>query len=146
METLIDRSTARRRFVMSLLAGFALAALLLVFRHGMKLAAVGIAIGMVGAAGLTQLMRKLLFEVQPLDPVAFPGAAILLAGFAALLVMRLRGGRCGWIRRGSGRRGEAGEARESRLKAGCSQDWLPHIAREPLESKSKSELELELEL
>jgi predicted permease len=120
METLVDRSTAQRRFVMSLLTGFALAALLLacvgvygtvsqsvaqrtqeiglrmalgsspgeamalVFRDGMKLAAIGIAIGTVGAAGLTQLMRKLLFEVQPLDPVAFAGAAAALAGFAAL--------------------------------------------------------------
>ena len=27
---------------------------------------------------------RLLFEVQPLDPVAFAGAAVLLAGFAAL--------------------------------------------------------------
>jgi predicted permease len=120
MQTLVDRSTAQRRFVMSLLAGFALAALLLacvgvygtvsqsvaqrtqeiglrmalgsspgeamalVFRDGMKLAGLGIAIGTAGAAGLTQLMRKLLFEVQPLDPVAFAGAAALLAGFAAL--------------------------------------------------------------
>jgi ABC-type lipoprotein release transport system permease subunit len=55
-----------------------------VFRDGMKLAALGIASGTVGAAGLTQSMRKLLFEVQPLDPVAFAGAAVVLAGFAVL--------------------------------------------------------------
>jgi predicted permease len=120
MQTLVDRSTAQRRFVMSLLTGFALAALLLacvgvygtvsqsvaqrtqeiglrmalgsspeealalVFGDGMKLAALGIAIGILGAAGLTHLMRKLLFEVQPLDPLAFAGAAAALAAFAAL--------------------------------------------------------------
>jgi ABC-type lipoprotein release transport system permease subunit len=59
-------------------------AMALVFRDGMKLAAIGIAIGTAGAAGLTQLMRKLLFEVQPLDPPAFAGAAAALAAFAAL--------------------------------------------------------------
>jgi putative ABC transport system permease protein len=59
-------------------------AMALVFRDGMKLAALGIAIGTVGAAALTHLMRKLLFEVQPLDPVAFAFAAAVLAAFAAL--------------------------------------------------------------
>jgi predicted permease len=120
MQTLVERSTAERRFVMSLLTGFALAAMLLacvgvygtvsqsvaqrtqeiglrmalgsspeeamalVFRDGMKLAALGIALGTVGAAGLSHLMRKLLFEVKPLDPLAFAGAVAALAAFAAL--------------------------------------------------------------
>jgi ABC-type lipoprotein release transport system permease subunit len=59
-------------------------AMALVFRDGMKLAALGIALGTVGAAGLSHLMRKLLFEVQPLDPLAFAGAVAALAAFAAL--------------------------------------------------------------
>jgi putative ABC transport system permease protein len=120
MEDLVDRSTAQRRFVMWLLSGFALtalmlaavgvygavaqsvsqrtpeiglrmalgaspaAALILALRQGVRLAVVGIAIGAVAAAGLAQAMRKILFEVQPLDPVAFAAAALVLAAFAAL--------------------------------------------------------------
>jgi ABC-type antimicrobial peptide transport system permease subunit len=59
-------------------------ALWLVFQQGIRLVAAGIAAGSLVAVGLTQLMRKLLFEVRPLDPAAFVGAAIALAGFAAL--------------------------------------------------------------
>lgn len=118
MQALVDRSTTQRRFVMSLLTGFALAALLLagvgiygtmsqsvaqrtreiglrmalgsspaaalglVVRHGVRLMALGIALGTLAATGLTQLMSKLLFEVRPLDPLAFAGAALALAAFS----------------------------------------------------------------
>jgi len=58
-------------------------ALLLVLGNGMRMAAWGIAIGGLAAAELTRLMRKLLFEVQPLDPVAFAGAALVLVLVAA---------------------------------------------------------------
>jgi predicted permease len=120
MEAMVDRSTAQRRFVMSLLTGFAIAALLLaafgvfgavsqsvaqrtqeiglrmalgsspreavamVFCDGMKLAWIGAALGLAAAAGLTRLLRSLLFEVQPLDPLSFAGAALTLLAFAAL--------------------------------------------------------------
>ncbi|SPF56018.1 membrane hypothetical protein [Candidatus Sulfopaludibacter sp. SbA4] len=120
MEALVERSTAERRFVMLLLTGFAIAALLLagvgiygtvaqsvahrtqeiglrmalgaspgvamwlVFAQGVRLTAAGIAAGSMVAWGLTRWMRGLLFEVRPLDPAAFLGAAITLAGFAAL--------------------------------------------------------------
>jgi putative ABC transport system permease protein len=60
------------------------AALMLAWRKGVYLAAAGIAIGVAVAAGLAQLMRKMLFEVQPLDPAAFAAAALVLAAFAAL--------------------------------------------------------------
>jgi predicted permease len=120
METLVERSTVQRRFVMMLLVGFALAAQLLagvgiygtisqsvaqrtqeigvrialgaspvtvvrmVFGEGMRLAAAGMAAGCVAAAVLSGLMRSLLFEVAPLDPLAFGAGAVVLAGFAML--------------------------------------------------------------
>jgi len=120
MQELVDRSTANRRFVMFLLAGFAACALLLaavgvygmvaesvaqrtreigvrmalgaspgaalalVFRDGAVLVGAGIVLGAAGAAGLTRLMAKLLYEVRPLDPLAFVAAAAALALFAAI--------------------------------------------------------------
>jgi ABC-type antimicrobial peptide transport system permease subunit len=59
-------------------------AVAMVFRDGMRLALLGAAIGIAAAAGLTQLLRSLLFEVQPLDLISFAGAALTLLAFAAL--------------------------------------------------------------
>ena len=56
----------------------------MVFREGMRLAAAGLAAGWVAAAVLSGLMRTLLFEVKPLDPLAFGAGAVVLAGFAML--------------------------------------------------------------
>jgi putative ABC transport system permease protein len=120
MDALVERTTVQRRFVMTLLAGFALAALLLagvgiygtisqavaqrtqeigvrialgaspgtvvrmVFGEGMRLAAAGMAAGWVAAAALSGLMRSLLFEIAPLDPLAFTIGALVLACFAML--------------------------------------------------------------
>ena len=116
MRELVERSTAQRRFVMLLLAGFALAALLLagvgiygtvsqavaqrtqeigvrmalgaspgavlrlVFGEGLRLMAAGLLAGGAAAAGLAWLMRGMLFEVRPLDPVAFLAAAATAGG------------------------------------------------------------------
>jgi putative ABC transport system permease protein len=52
--------------------------------HGLVLAGVGIAIGLLAAAGLTQLLSSLLFGVSPLDPVTYTAAPIILAMAAAL--------------------------------------------------------------
>ena len=60
------------------------AALRLAVRHGVRLAVVGIGIGAAAAVVLAQLMRRMLFEVRPLDPAAFAAAAFALAAFAAL--------------------------------------------------------------
>ena len=60
------------------------AALRLVFRSGLRLIGTGIVLGWTAAVGLTRLMRAMLFEVRPLDPTAFLGAAVALAGFAVV--------------------------------------------------------------
>ncbi len=119
MRELVERSTTQRRFVMLLLAGFAVAALLLagvgiygtvsqavaqrtqeigvrmalgasrgavlrlVFGEGLRMMAAGLAAGGAAAAGLAWLMRGMLFEVRPLDPVAFVAAVTTLAAFGA---------------------------------------------------------------
>ena len=54
----------------------------LVLGEGLRLMAVGGAVGLAAAAGLAWLMRAMLFEVAPLDPVAFIAAAVVLCGFA----------------------------------------------------------------
>lgn len=51
----------------------------LVLRNGLTITAVGVAVGILGAAALTRFLATLLYGVQPLDPVTFGGAALLLA-------------------------------------------------------------------
>jgi len=58
--------------------------LLLVLRQGMLLALVGSLAGIVGALLLSRLMTKLLYGVQPTDPITFGGVAGVL-GLVALL-------------------------------------------------------------
>jgi putative ABC transport system permease protein len=120
MEQLLSRSTAPRRFNMTLLAVFAALALILagvgvygvmayavtertreigirmalgaqasdalklVISQGMRLTLVGIALGLMGAFALTRLMKSLLFDVKPTDPMTFIAIALLLT-FVALL-------------------------------------------------------------
>ena len=45
--------------------------LLLVLREGLSLALVGIALGVLGAVWLTQVIKSLLFRVSPNDPLTF---------------------------------------------------------------------------
>jgi hypothetical protein len=54
----------------------------IVLREGLSRAAVGLAIGLVAAAGVTGALRALLFDVAPLDPRAFAAASAVLAGVA----------------------------------------------------------------
>ena len=49
---------------------------LLVIRHGMVLALIGSAAGIVGALG--RLMKSLLYGVKPIDPLIFGGVTFLL--------------------------------------------------------------------
>jgi len=50
----------------------------LILAHGLKLAVIGVVIGIGAALGLTRLMSSLLFGVTATDPATFAGVAILL--------------------------------------------------------------------
>jgi len=54
-------------------------------RHGMKLALLGIVIGLAGSWALTRFMEKLLVGVQPTDLLTFSvvSAFLLFAAFVA---------------------------------------------------------------
>lgn len=56
----------------------------LVLGETVRLAGLGAAIGVAGAAATTRLLRGMLFEVDPLDPSTTTGAALLLIGVSAL--------------------------------------------------------------
>jgi putative ABC transport system permease protein len=58
--------------------------LLLVIKQGMKLAVIGVALGLISSYGLTRLMKTLLYGVSPTDPVTFVGIASLLTIVALL--------------------------------------------------------------
>ena len=53
-------------------------------RSGVLLAALGIAVGLVAAAGVTRLMISLLYEVEPVDPLTYAAVAVALVAVAAL--------------------------------------------------------------
>ena len=55
-----------------------------VIAQGMSLAAIGVAIGLVAAFGLTRIIATLLFGVGPTDPLTFALVSILLGGVALL--------------------------------------------------------------
>jgi predicted permease len=55
----------------------------MVVKQGMRMAALGSAAGILGSLGLMQLLRSLLFGVQPTDPLTFAIATVIL-GFVAL--------------------------------------------------------------
>ena len=56
----------------------------LVMKDGVKLALMGIVLGLAGAIALTRVMVSLLFEVKPTDPATLIGVALLLAAVAVL--------------------------------------------------------------
>ena len=60
----------------------------LVVGQGMRVVSAGIAIGLLGALGLTRLVSNLLFGVKPMDPTTFIGVAglLLMVALAACLV------------------------------------------------------------
>src|SRR5262245_48244628 len=64
---------AERRAVLSLIIG-----------QGMKLAAAGLAIGLIAAVAVTRVIKTLLFNVDANDPITLCGVALLLAIVALL--------------------------------------------------------------
>jgi putative ABC transport system permease protein len=56
----------------------------LVVGEGLRLAGPGAVIGLATGASVGQLLRGLLFEVEPLDPPSMAAAALLLVAVAAL--------------------------------------------------------------
>jgi putative ABC transport system permease protein len=51
----------------------------LVLRQGLAMVAVGVVLGFIGALLLTRILRTLLFNVSPTDPLVFGGIVLLLA-------------------------------------------------------------------
>jgi len=63
----------------------------MVLRQGLLLAGIGIAAGLIGAYALTRLMKGLLYQVRPTDPLTFAAVAaalLLIALLASLLPAR----------------------------------------------------------
>jgi putative ABC transport system permease protein len=54
----------------------------MILKQGMTLALIGIGIGLVGAFALTRLMRTMLFDIAPTDPLTFGLIATLLTTVA----------------------------------------------------------------
>jgi predicted permease len=61
-------------------------------RHGLRLAAIGVACGLAAAAVCMRFMSSLLFQVSPLDPVTYGGVAfgLVMAAVLASYVPALR--------------------------------------------------------
>jgi putative ABC transport system permease protein len=58
----------------------------LVVSQGMRLALIGVAVGLAAAFGLTRLITGLLFEVKPLDPIVFLSVPLILSVVAFIAV------------------------------------------------------------
>jgi ABC-type antimicrobial peptide transport system permease subunit len=67
----------------------------LVLREGLLVAVLGSTVGLAGAMMAGPMLRGLLFELSPLDPLALASAAILVIGasVAACCVPALRASR-----------------------------------------------------
>ncbi len=58
----------------------------LILREGVRLIALGAAVGLVAALALTRVLKSLLFSVSPHDPVSYVAVTVMLA-FVALLAI-----------------------------------------------------------
>jgi putative ABC transport system permease protein len=56
----------------------------LVIGQGLRLTLVGVGIGLLASFGLTRLMKDMLFEVRPTDPLTFVAIAVLLTAAALM--------------------------------------------------------------
>ncbi len=53
-------------------------------RHGLLWAGIGVACGLVAAGMLSRLMKAILFEISPLDPLTYVGVSAAILGMAAI--------------------------------------------------------------
>ena len=56
----------------------------MVVGHGIKLALIGVVIGIAGALALTRFLASLLYGVTPTDPLTFIAVSLILIGVALL--------------------------------------------------------------
>jgi len=56
----------------------------LVLRHGLRLAGLGLLLGLLAALGLARLLRSILYEVSPFDPVSFAAVVAVLTGIGIM--------------------------------------------------------------
>jgi predicted permease len=54
----------------------------MVVRHGVWLAGIGVATGVIGALAMTQMLRTLLYDVKPADVATYATVVVLLGGIA----------------------------------------------------------------
>jgi predicted permease len=58
--------------------------LAMILRQGMTLVTVGLVIGLASALALTRMMKTLLFQIEPTDPITFAGVSGMLAVVALM--------------------------------------------------------------
>jgi ABC-type antimicrobial peptide transport system permease subunit len=56
----------------------------LIMRSGLRLVAIGLAVGLAAAAGAARVIQTLLFSVSPLEPLVYAGVTVAFACVAAL--------------------------------------------------------------
>ena len=56
----------------------------MVLRQGLTLVLFGLGLGTIGALFLVRLMKQILYEVSPTDPLTFAGVAIVLLSVAVI--------------------------------------------------------------
>jgi putative ABC transport system permease protein len=54
----------------------------MIMRHGLRLAVIGLGIGLAGALAITRLMTTMLYGVRPTDPLVFGSVAVALMAVA----------------------------------------------------------------
>jgi ABC-type antimicrobial peptide transport system permease subunit len=82
MSFLVHRRTREIGIRMALGAGRG-EVLGMILRHGLTIAGIGLLAGMLGALGVTRLLRGFLLGVEPWDPFTFLAASLVLAAAAA---------------------------------------------------------------
>ena len=59
----------------------------LILSQGMRLTLIGLGIGLIIALGFTRVLKVLLYDVSPPDPLTFAGIALLLVVVATIATL-----------------------------------------------------------